>query len=108
MDPFWHASEADIRCRRHRHAWRAAAFCARYAHRLATSETRVQWRRLSAERLRAYLATGEGRDKAGAYGIQGLGAALVASMTGSYSGVVGLPLAETVSLLEWAGVPYWQ
>ncbi|MBM1143207.1 septum formation inhibitor Maf [Alcanivorax sp. ZXX171] len=87
-----------------------SAVCLRVgdAHRLATSETRVQWRRLSAERLRAYLATGEGRDKAGAYGIQGLGAALVASMRGSYSGVVGLPLAETVSLLEWAGVPYWQ
>ncbi len=87
-----------------------SAVCLRVgdAHRLATSETRVRWRRVSAERLRAYLATGEGRDKAGAYGIQGLGAALVASMTGSYSGVVGLPLAETVSLLEWAGVPYWQ
>ncbi|MBL7251861.1 Maf family protein [Alloalcanivorax marinus] len=87
-----------------------SAVCLRVgeAHRLATSETGVCWRRVPTERLRAYLATGEGRDKAGAYGIQGLGAALVASVTGSYSGVVGLPLAETVSLLEWAGVPYWQ
>lgn len=76
--------------------------------RLALSETRVRLRALNDERLRAYVATGEGRDKAGAYGIQGLGAALVASLSGSYSGVVGLPLEETVPLLEWAGVPYWQ
>ena len=76
--------------------------------RLALSETRVRLRALDDERLSAYVATGEGRDKAGAYGIQGLGAALVASLSGSYSGVVGLPLEETVPLLEWAGVPYWQ
>ncbi len=44
------------------------------------------------------MATGEGRDKAGAYGIQGLGAALVASLSGRYSGVVGLPLEEPVPL----------
>ena len=68
----------------------------------------VPLRALDDERLRAYVATGEGRDKAGAYGIQGLGAALVASLSGSYSGVVGLPLEETVPLLEWGGVPYWQ
>lgn len=77
-------------------------------HRLAVSETRVRMRRLGSAALSAYAATGEGLDKAGAYAIQGRGAALVASLTGSYSGVVGLPLAETVALLEWVGVPYWQ
>ncbi len=76
--------------------------------RLTLSDTRVTRRSLDDQRLRAYGATGEGRDKAGAYGIQGLGSALVASLSGSYSGVVGLPLEETVPLLEWAGVPYWQ
>ncbi|GAA5111302.1 Maf family protein [Alloalcanivorax gelatiniphagus] len=87
-----------------------SAVCVRLAdnHRLAVSETRVRLRQLDRATLAAYAATGEGLDKAGAYGIQGRGAALVASITGSYSGVVGLPLAETVSLLEWAGVPYWQ
>lgn len=70
--------------------------------------TRVQFRHLDEARLQAYVNTGEGADKAGGYGIQGLGGALVASLTGSYSGVVGLPLEHTVELLEWAGIPYWQ
>lgn len=86
----------------------AVCLCLGEAHRLAFSDTRVRFRRLDEGRLRAYVATGEGRDKAGAYGIQGRGAALVASLTGSYSGVVGLPLEQTVPLLEWAGVCYWQ
>ncbi|MEQ9511243.1 Maf family protein [Alloalcanivorax xenomutans] len=74
--------------------------------RTAMSTTRVRFRELTAAQRRAYVAHGEGRDKAGAYGIQGLGAALVASLAGSYSGVVGLPLEQTLPLLEWAGVPY--
>jgi septum formation protein len=49
-----------------------------------------------------YLATGEADDKAGAYGIQGHAAAFVRSMSGSYSGIVGLPLYETVNLLREA------
>lgn len=87
-----------------------SAVCIRFgdAHRLAVAETRVRLRGVNQATLAAYVATGEGLDKAGAYGIQGRGAALVASLTGSYSGVVGLPLAETVTLLEWVGVPYWQ
>ncbi len=56
--------------------------------------TKVHFRRLSRERLAAYVATGEPMDKAGAYGIQGRGALLVDKITGSYSNVVGLPLAE--------------
>ncbi|WBA83170.1 Maf family protein [Endozoicomonas sp. GU-1] len=55
-----------------------------------------------------YIASGEPMDKAGAYGIQGYGAVLVASLSGSYSGVVGLPLMETARLLSDFNVPFWQ
>ncbi|WP_111657329.1 Maf family protein [Isoalcanivorax indicus] len=72
------------------------------------STTRVTFVVLSAADIDAYLATGEPFDKAGGYGIQGYGAVLVASLAGSYSGVVGLPLTETRSLLTAAGVPLWQ
>jgi septum formation protein len=86
----------------------AVCLCLGEQCRAALSVTRVRFRTLDEARLRAYVATGEGRDKAGGYGIQGQGAALVASLAGSYSGVVGLPLEQTLPLLEWAGVPYWQ
>lgn len=72
------------------------------------SITQVQFRHLDDARLQAYVDTGEGADKAGSYGIQGLGGVLVASLSGSYSGVVGLPLEQTVELLELADIPYWQ
>ncbi|WP_290537606.1 MULTISPECIES: Maf family protein [Alcanivorax] len=72
------------------------------------SITRVQFRQLSDRQLQDYVDTGEGADKAGGYGIQGLGAALVASLTGSYSGVVGLPLEQMVALLDQVGIRYWQ
>ncbi len=75
--------------------------------RIACSITQVQFRELTCEQMARYVDTGEGNDKAGGYGIQGLGAALVASLTGSYSGVVGLPLEQTVLLLEQAGLDYW-
>jgi septum formation protein len=54
----------------------------------------------------AYWVSGEPADKAGAYGIQGLGGALVRRIEGSYSAVVGLPLAETAEMLGRAGVPH--
>ena len=60
--------------------------------------TEVLFRSLGAEEIRQYVATGEPLDKAGAYGAQGIGAAFVASIVGSYSNVVGLPLA-TLSLM---------
>lgn len=66
--------------------------------------TRVVFRAFSDEALRAYVASGEGLDKAGAYGIQDLGAALVREIHGSYGNVVGLPAAETLELLEELGV----
>ena len=61
--------------------------------------TEVTFINLSVDLARAYARTGEPRDKAGAYGIQGLGAFLVSSLRGSYSNVVGLPLAEIVQKL---------
>ncbi|WP_271273423.1 Maf family protein [Aliamphritea hakodatensis] len=70
--------------------------------------TRVQFKELSDELCLRYWETGEPADKAGGYGIQGLGAVFVASMSGSYSSVVGLPLAETADLLNVFKVPFWQ
>ncbi|HSV17874.1 MAG TPA: Maf family protein [Casimicrobiaceae bacterium] len=68
------------------------------------SVTRVSMRKLSAAEIERYVATGEPMDKAGAYAIQGRAAAFVTRIEGSYSGVMGLPLAETATLLARAGV----
>ncbi|SHE99951.1 septum formation protein [Microbulbifer donghaiensis] len=70
-------------------------------------ETRVRFRHLTTTQIDAYWRTGEPADKAGGYGIQGLGAALVESISGSYSNVVGLPLEALVPMLEHAAIPYW-
>jgi len=67
------------------------------------SVTAVRFKRLSAAEIALYLASGEWRDKAGGYAIQGLAAAFVAWIGGSYSNVVGLPLHETWTLLEGLG-----
>ena len=72
------------------------------------SRTEVNFRTISEEEAGAYWDTGEPADKAGAYGIQGLGAVFVERIKGSYTGVVGLPLFETARLLQEAGVPVWQ
>ena len=64
------------------------------------TETRVRFRELTATEIKAYLASGEPYDKAGAYGIQGKGAAFVAGITGCYFNVVGLPLSQLVSTLH--------
>ena len=62
------------------------------------------FRQLDKDLIRAYVATGEANDKAGAYGIQERGAVLVDRIEGSYSNVVGLPLAETLQLLKQQGL----
>ncbi|VVN72924.1 Maf family protein [Pseudomonas fluorescens] len=68
----------------------------------------VRFRPISREEAAAYWASGEPQDKAGGYGIQGLGAVFVAGLNGSYSAVVGLPLCETFELLGHFGIPCWQ
>jgi nucleoside triphosphate pyrophosphatase len=64
----------------------------------------VTLRKLGRDEIAAYVATGEPRDKAGAYAIQGRAGAFVTRLEGSYSGVMGLPLAETAALLGRAGI----
>jgi septum formation protein len=73
----------------------------RVAERLG--ETAVTFARLTEAQLRAYLASGEWRGKAGGYAIQGLAAAHIRAVSGSYSNVVGLPLFETAQLLRGLG-----
>lgn len=68
-------------------------------------ETKVRFRRLAPEEIAWYVASGEPFDKAGGYGIQGLGGALVRSIEGSHSNVIGLPLAETLGMLELVRFP---
>jgi len=70
----------------------------------ALSISRVYFRKLSEEEICAYWHTGEPKDKAGAYAIQGLGAIFVERLEGSFSGVMGLPLYETACLLKKAGI----
>ncbi|MCP5072912.1 MAG: septum formation inhibitor Maf [Rhodobacteraceae bacterium] len=67
--------------------------------------TSVQFKRLSDAEIDAYIASQEWQGKAGGYAIQGRGAAFIPSINGSYSNVVGLPLAETAALLSGAGYP---
>jgi septum formation protein len=68
------------------------------------SSTDITFAELSEARIRRYLLTGEAHDKAGAYGIQGAAGAFVKHIDGSYTGVMGLPLFETVELLQSFGV----
>ena len=72
----------------------------------ATDVTNVVFRRMEESFLEAYVATGEPMDKAGAYGIQGYGAALVERIDGDFFSVMGLPLRLVLDLLEQAGRPY--
>ena len=73
--------------------------------RARLAQTRVRFKRLTGEEIDAYLASGQWRGKAGGYAIQGLAGSFVVKLVGSYSGVVGLPLYETVRLLESAHYP---
>jgi nucleoside triphosphate pyrophosphatase len=67
----------------------------------------VRFRNIERAEMEAYWATGEPRDKAGGYAIQGYGAVFVTALSGSYSGVMGLPLFETAELLHEAGIRCW-
>ena len=75
------------------------------AFRQRLVETRVRFKRLSDQDIEAYLASGEWRGKAGGYAIQGLAGSFVVKIVGSYTNVVGLPLFETVNLLQGEGFP---
>ena len=75
------------------------------AERSRLVETRVRFKRLSGAERSAYLASGEWRGKAGGYAIQGLAGSFAVKLVGSYSGVVGLPVYETMSLLAGEGYP---
>ncbi len=71
-------------------------------------ESAVKMKRLSNAELNAYLATGDWEGKAGGYAIQGPAGALVPWISGSFTGIVGLPVAETAGLLQAAGYPLYQ
>ena len=70
--------------------------------------TRVWFAAMSAADMQAYWRSGEPRDKAGAYGIQGAAGAFIPWISGSYTGIMGLPVAETAALLAAAGWPVWR
>ena len=76
----------------------------------AAQRSDVRFKELSVQEIAAYIASGEPLDKAGAYGIQGIGGVFVAHLSGSFSGVMGLPVFETVALLRRCGarVPPFQ
>ena len=86
------------------------AVAVRRGARLWTRESvsAVRMKRLSDDELNAYLACGEWQGKAGAYGIQGAAGAFIPWISGSFTGIVGLPLAETAALLAAAGYPLWR
>ncbi len=69
-----------------------------------TQTSEVEFSPLTPAQIAQYCASGEPYDKAGGYGIQGLAAAFISRIHGSYSGIMGLPLYETVQLLQQAGI----
>jgi len=71
--------------------------------RSAVSVSRVTFAPLSAAQIQAYVATGEPMGKAGAYAVQGRAGAHIARLSGSYTGIMGLPLFETAQLLSAMG-----
>ena len=75
--------------------------------RVGLSKSSVSFALLTDAQIHAYWASGEPQGKAGAYAIQGFGAVFVSNVAGSYTGVMGLPLYETATLLRNAGIPVW-
>jgi septum formation protein len=86
----------------------AVALASRGGIALRVNRSSVRFRHIERAEMEAYWETGEPRDKAGGYAIQGYGAVFVAELSGSYSGVMGLPLLETAELLHAAGIRYWK
>lgn len=84
----------------------AVAVCAHGQIHQAVSISHVWFRPLRHEEIERYVTSGEPRGKAGAYGIQGKAAEFVKRIDGSYSGIMGLPLCETATLLRQAGVDF--
>jgi len=84
----------------------AVAMIAGQRHAESLSVSEVQFAELSAAEIDAYLALDEYRDKAGAYAIQGVAASFIKHLSGSYSGVMGLPLCEVSQLLRQFGVAF--
>lgn len=75
--------------------------------RTRCSETKVRFKRFSREDVDTYIKSGEWRGKAGGYAIQGRAEVFVRHLSGSHSGVIGLPLYETIHLLQGAGYPVY-
>ena len=94
---------AKLSGREHR-VFTAVALYVEATTRFVVSESKVEFKIFSPGEAEAYWNTGEPADKAGAYGIQGMGAVFVKHLQGSYSGVMGLPLFETAQLLSEAGL----
>ncbi len=94
-----HACEMLSRLSGRSHEVLSAVALSRAGTRVSLSRTRVWFRTLEHAEIEAYVETGEPLDKAGAYAIQGYAAAYVERIDGSYSGVMGLPLFETLQLL---------
>ena len=84
------------------------ALCSERGLQTALSITEVRFREIGPDEALAYWQSGEPCDKAGAYAIQGRGGAFVEAISGSYSGVVGLPVFETTQLLHDAGLEVLQ
>jgi len=84
----------------------AVAVCNAGETRAAVEAVSVTFRPLSDDLIRAYVATGEPMDKAGAYGIQGFGATIVERVDGDYFAVMGLPLGRMVTLMRDSGLDY--
>ncbi len=86
------------------------AIAVRRGDRILTAESlsAVKMKRLSDAELNAYLASGDWQGKAGGYGIQGLAGAFIPWISGSFTGIMGLPAAETAALLCAIGYPVWR
>lgn len=97
---------ADLSGRSHRVL---TAVVVRYGSRVLSelSASKVRFRATTERERLAYCATGEPLDKAGSYAIQGLGAIFIEHISGSYSSVMGLPVAVTALLLAEFGCPTW-